>query len=68
MPRVPLAWLKQLVLDCLRDEAPSHFVMVGSVTRADEPLPPTARLFLEELLAAGWRRVGARPSESSIKA
>ena len=38
------------------------------VTRADEPLPPTARLFLEELLAAGWRRVGARPSESSIKA
>ena len=26
------------------------------VSRADEPLPPTARLFLEELLAAGWRR------------
>jgi DNA-binding transcriptional LysR family regulator len=26
------------------------------VSRADEPIPPTARLFLEELLAAGWRR------------
>jgi len=26
------------------------------VSRADEPLPPTPRLFLEELLAAGWRR------------
>ena len=25
-------------LDCLRDEAPTHFVMVGSVTRADEPV------------------------------
>jgi len=26
------------------------------VSRADEVLPPTPRLFLEELLAAGWRR------------
>ena len=32
------------------------------VSRADEPLAPTPRLFLEELLAAGWRRADRRSS------
>ena len=60
-------------LDCLRDEAPSHFVMVGSVTRADEPvqrLRETSRAATRPRgcrLSARWRPAagGASPARSS---
>jgi hypothetical protein len=50
-------------LDCLRDEAPPHFVMVGSVTRADAPmqrLRQTSRFALRPRGLAAFRALAAR--------
>jgi hypothetical protein len=50
-------------LDCLRDEAPSHFVMVGSVTRADEPvqrLRATSRAATRPRGLTAFRALAAR--------
>ena len=53
----------EAILDCLRDEAPPHFVMVGSVTRADAPiqrLRQTSRFALHPRGLAAFRALAAR--------